>query len=74
VGGGLSNRVYALAVAATKVYVGGQFQDTGGNPDADWLARWDGVQWHALGRGMGSKPVEALAVAGADLLLVDGSG
>ena len=31
------------------------------------LDRADGAQRHALGKGMGGKPVEALAVAGADL-------
>jgi hypothetical protein len=48
------------------VYVGGWFTDAGGNPNADYIARWDGSQWHALGSGL-SRPVYAIAVSGTDV-------
>ena len=44
--------VYAIAVDGTDVYVGGNFTDAGGNPEADNIARWDGSSWHALGTGL----------------------
>lgn len=37
--------VRAIAYHAGKVYVGGSFQDAGGNADADFLAVWDGSNW-----------------------------
>jgi hypothetical protein len=37
--------VFAIAYANGKVYAGGMFQNAGGEPDADYLAVWDGVSW-----------------------------
>jgi hypothetical protein len=37
--------VYAIAVSGGKVYAGGSFTNAGGNPDADFLAVWDGASW-----------------------------
>jgi hypothetical protein len=53
VGGGLSERARALAIAATDdgVYVGGFFDSAGGQP-ISYIARWDGTQWHSLGSGV----------------------
>ena len=31
------------------MYVGGNFTDAGGNPNADYIAEWDGKTWKALG-------------------------
>jgi hypothetical protein len=62
-GSGLKGDVCAIAVAGAEVYVGGWFTEAGGNPDADFIARWDGTAWHALGSGL-SEYVTAMAVAG----------
>jgi len=62
----LNAPVRALAVAGSDLYVGGFFTDAGGRPDADYLARRDGQQWHPVGGGL-NEPVRALAVAGFDL-------
>jgi hypothetical protein len=62
-GSGLNNGVHALAVAGPDVYVGGYFTDAGGNPNADYIARWDGSSWHALGGGLNG-PARAVAVEG----------
>jgi PKD domain len=35
----------AVDVATGKVYVGGNFTNAGGNPNADFLAVWDGASW-----------------------------
>jgi hypothetical protein len=37
--------VFAIAYHAGKVYAGGTFHDAGGNPDADFLAVFDGSSW-----------------------------
>lgn len=51
--GSLNGRVYVAAVSGTNVYVGGTFKNVADNgaiiPEADYIARWDGTRWHALG-------------------------
>ena len=65
-----------LAVSGTDLYVGGNFNDAAGIPEADFVAKWNGSAWSALGsdgsgdgaipsRGVGD--VYALAVSGGDL-------
>lgn len=70
--GALNNVVTTIATNGTDVYVGGWFTDVAGIPAADYVARWDGQQWHALGsNGSGdgaiNNPVYALAVSGTDV-------
>jgi|GEM_PF-4082310 len=62
----LNDIVSAIAVSGTNLYVGGFFTDAGGNPNADFVARWDGSAWQALGVGLNSS-VFAIAVSGTDL-------
>ena len=42
--------VYALAVSGTNLYAGGSFSTAGGVP-ANFIAKWDGSTWSALGSG-----------------------
>jgi hypothetical protein len=67
VGAGLfaNNSVYALAWDGMNLYVGGSFTAVGGVP-ANYIAKWDGASWSALGSGMNG-PVRALAWDGANL-------
>src|SRR5437867_1868795 len=70
-GGGLSGTyVYALAVSGSDVYAGGQFTTAGGTA-ANYIAKWNGSSWSALGSGMdgGFFPtrVSAELVSGGDL-------
>lgn len=62
----LNGTLYAMASDGTSLYVGGAFTDAGGNLDADGIARWDGQQWHAVGKGL-SGWVNAIALDGNTL-------
>lgn len=45
----ISGPVSALAVNGNDLYVGGNFTNAGGNPAADYLMRWNGSGWFAVG-------------------------
>ncbi|MEY3368179.1 MAG: hypothetical protein RI973_1334, partial [Bacteroidota bacterium] len=62
------NEVRAVAVDGNIVYVGGSFTDAGGNPDADYLARWDGSQWTAVGAAP-DNAVQKIRLEGEDLFV-----
>ena len=69
---GAQRPVYALAVSGSDLYVGGDFTDAAGIPEADYIAKWNGSAWSALGsNGSGdgalNDAVDALAVSGSDL-------
>ncbi|MDL1895247.1 hypothetical protein FBQ82_03175 [Anaerolineae bacterium CFX7] len=77
--GSINNRVYALAVSGSDLYVGGLFTNVDNNGTvldaADYIVKWDGANWSALGSngagdgaiGGSRKNVTALAVRGSDL-------
>ena len=78
--GGVSNFsiVDALSVfddgSGTALYAGGDFFSAGGSP-VERIAKWDGANWSALGAGVNSLGVEALAVfddGGGEVLFVGG--
>jgi len=64
-GGARFPSVEALAVSGSDLYVGGEFTTAGGIA-ANYIAKWNGSTWSALGSGM-NNTVMALAVAGGDL-------
>lgn len=48
--GALNNWAYAMALGSdNSLYVGGSFSNAGGTSSADYLARWDGTTWSAVG-------------------------
>ena len=57
--------VYALAVSGSDLYAGGLFTTAGG-VSANYVAKWNGSSWSALGSGM-SFYVYVLAVSGSEL-------
>ena len=46
------------------LYVGGDFTDAGGDPNADYIARWDGQAWKALGASRLTGAIHAIAYRG----------
>jgi trimeric autotransporter adhesin len=76
VSGALTDVVYAVAISGTNVYVGGNFQNVENNgvniPEADYIAKWDGTKWSALGSdgsgdGSLSNEVYAITVSGSNI-------
>lgn len=75
-GGALNRMVMSLTVSGSSVFAGGGFTNVNNhgvvNAAADYVARWDGTDWSALGdNGSGdgalNNSVYALAVSGTDL-------
>ena len=57
----------ALAVTPGALYVGGEFTDAGGIPDADRIATWNGSNWNAVSSStsqISNGRVSAIAVSG----------
>ncbi|MFZ5821523.1 MAG: S-layer homology domain-containing protein [Chloroflexota bacterium] len=70
--GALNSNVFALVVNGDDLYVGGRFTNAANLGAADYLARWDGSNWSAVGdNGSGNgaldNSVSALAISGPDL-------
>jgi hypothetical protein len=70
--GPLNFATQAIAVMGTDLFVGGQFTDAGGIATADYIARWNGTNWSALGsNGAGDGALNGyvldLEVSGTDL-------
>src|SRR5437773_7329234 len=57
--------VRALAVSGSDLYAGGLFTSAGGSA-ANYIAKWNGTSWSALGSGV-DFVVGGLAVSGSDL-------
>jgi|GEM_PF-1223687 len=68
----LGAQVNALGVLGSHLYVGGMFEDAGGDPDADFIAMWDGAFWYSLSAGPGggvNDAVWAIEVVGWDVVV-----
>ena len=62
---GVNDIVYAIAVSGSAVYVGGEFTEAGG-VNVNYIAKWDGTSWSALGNGVNGT-VYAISVSGTDI-------
>ena len=47
--GALNSSVFAVAMQGTTLYAGGSFTNAGGNAEADYITKWNGAAWVALG-------------------------
>jgi PKD domain len=74
---GASVAAIAVDPVTGKVYVGGNFTNAGGNPNADFLAAWDGVAWRSFCAPITAN-VKALQIIGRTLYIggdfADGAG
>jgi hypothetical protein len=62
------NSISTIAISGNDVYVGGSSYSIGGVSNLDFLARWDGSQWHAVGGTNAIKGfVNALAIVGSNV-------
>ena len=57
-----------LLAKGSDLYVAGTFLNGAGKEDADYLARWDGREWHAVAPGL-SGAVQSIALIGDDLFV-----
>ena len=61
----LNGGVYALNADKPGVlYAGGAFTDAGGDPNADYIASWNGTKWASLGSPTLNGAVNAIAYFG----------
>jgi hypothetical protein len=67
----VTGEVKSILIDGTSVYVGGSFTEADRIRDADYIARWDGQRWRAVGSNKNgndlSAPVLALAKTSAGL-------
>jgi hypothetical protein len=68
VGSPLSNTVNSLSIVGPDLYAAGRFENAGGDPAADGVARWDGAAWHPLGSGLNDDG-EELIVVGSNIFV-----
>ncbi len=71
-GGSIDGAVLAIAISGTDVYVAGFFSDAGTIPAADYVAKWNGSSWSALGsdgagNGALNSGARGIAVSGTDV-------
>ncbi|MDO7875781.1 T9SS type A sorting domain-containing protein [Hymenobacter sp. ASUV-10] len=64
----LGGAAAVVAAPGGGFFVSGAFIDAGGNPNADYVARWDGTTWQPLGPGLNGTPAALLILPNGDLL------
>jgi hypothetical protein len=69
---GLNGTVHAVVVNGADVYLGGDFTNAYGIPEADYIVKWNGSSWSALGHngagnGALNSGVRAIAVSGGNV-------
>jgi len=68
--GALNGWVDAIAVSGTDVYVGGNITNVGGIAGANYIAKWNGSAWSAVGAPYDIfGQVQAIAISGTDVYI-----
>lgn len=62
----IDNRIRAVTVDGSDMYVGGDFTTITADDAMSRIARWDGTQWHALGQGVDNR-VYGIVVVGSNV-------
>ena len=70
-GDGLNGSVSVLVVHENELYAGGSFTDAGNDPEADFIAKWNGNNWEHVAPGLFG-PVQAIAFSGNDIYVGGG--
>lgn len=70
--GALTDVVFTIAIAGSDIYVGGSFENVAGIAEADYLAKFNGATWVALGsngagNGALTAPLSVIAASGTEL-------
>ncbi len=63
----LNGAVTAIVVSGSNVFIGGAFTNAGGVANADYIVRWDGSAWNAMGAASLNNSVTQMALNGSDL-------
>lgn len=69
---GGSGAILVMAAESTNLYVGGNFTSAGGVANTVRIAKWSGSAWSALGTGISTNSVSAIAVENATSVYVGG--
>jgi hypothetical protein len=67
-GPAINGTIHAVAVSGTDIYVGGSFTNAGGHASVNFLAKWDGFTWSAVGApGAFNDQVDAIVISGSNI-------
>ena len=66
--GALNGHVRAIAVSGTDLYVGGAFFQPLGITNGNYIAKWNGSSWSALGQGLDNR-VNAILIDGPNVIV-----
>ena len=66
--GAINGAIHAVAVSGTDLYVGGSFTNAGGHVGANYLAKWNGFSWSAVGAPSAlNDQVDAIVISGSNV-------
>ena len=67
-GPAINGTIQAIAVSGTDIYVGGSFTNAGGHAGVNYLAKWDGFTWSAVGAPYAfNDQVDAIVISGSNI-------
>src|SRR5206468_4761754 len=73
-GSGFADNVLAMAVSGSDLYLAGYYFSTADFSTVNYIAKWNGSSWSAVGSDLYDYSMSALAVSGSDLYVGGDSG